>query len=138
MEKEEGKQCDINECQCIEQSPCEKGVHSVFSTLLHRNDKAAGVILDNHISTNGQALDSSELLIVYDLNIFDPDAKHDLAENCVKDGVEVKDEMAVHSKICSVKSNLLTHPLSQVYLQFKWACILKYFTFTFKIALSIN
>ena len=69
MEKEEGKQCAINECRCIEQSPCEKGVHSVFSTLLHRNDKAAGVILDNHISTNGQALDSSDLLIVYDLYI---------------------------------------------------------------------
>ena len=46
------------------------GCHSVFSTLLHRNDKAAEVLLDQCITTNEQELDSSDLLIVYDLEIF--------------------------------------------------------------------
>lgn len=132
MKKEDGDECYKNECKCIDQSPCEKGVHSVFSTLLHRNDKAAGVILDNHISTNGQELDSSDLLIVYNLNIFDPDAKHEWAESCapVEDEIVIKDELAVHSKITQVKSKLLMHPISQVYLEFKWACLSKYFWIT--------
>ena len=132
MEKEEGKNCSSSECKCYEKSPCEKGVYSVFNTLLHRNDKAAEAIFDKYISTNGQALDSSELLIVYDINIFDRNAKHQLAEYCAipEDKLTVKDEMTMHSRMRDVNSKLLTHPLSQVYLQLKWACVLKYFTFT--------
>ena len=81
------------------------GVHSVFSTLLHRNDKAAEVILDNHITTNGQELDSSNLLIIYDLKIFNPEAKHELAVNCTPhfDSTTLDNEMKIgKNSYCSL------------------------------------
>ena len=132
MDKSEGKKCYESECKCNLESTCEKGVHSVFSTLLHRNYKAAEVILDSHVSTNDQQLDSSDLLIVYDLKIFDPDAKHDLAETCLDtdETMTLNDEMSVHTRIANMNSNLLVHPLSQVFLDFKWKSISKYFWIT--------
>ena len=134
MEKNfnDGNGCFGKACDCMDKSADELGVHSVFSTLLHRNDKAAGVMLDNHITTNGQELDSSDLLIVYDLKLFDPDAKEDYDEPIIgeQDEVIMKDEMAVHLKITDINSNLLMHPLSQVYLDFKWGRLSKYFWIT--------
>ena len=127
MEKSEGKKCEESECNCNIESPCKKGVHSVFSTLLHRNYKAAEVLLNNHISTNDQELDSSDLLIVYDLKIFDPEAKE-----CVpmEDTITVNDEMSMHTQITDMMPSLLVHPLSQVFLAIKWRCMSKYFWIT--------
>ena len=136
MDKVDGEECSGAQCNCNTKSAYEMGVHSVFSTLLHRNDKAAEVILNNHITTNKQELDSSDLLIIYDLNIFNPEAKPDAdhadphADHDDEDMIRLNDEMSTHSKICSLKSSLLMHPLSQVYLELKWKCLSKYFWVT--------
>ena len=63
---------------------------SVFNILLSSNPKAAEVLLDQMISTNGKEKDSSDFLLVYDLELFDK-------ETC-RDGGDIN-EMALHSKL---------------------------------------
>ena len=120
-EKLEGEKCYNSNCECCNESPCEKGVYSVFSTLLHRNDKSAEVLLDEFITTNEQPIDSSDLLMVYDLELFKHEAQHINEE---------PDEMSGHSQIVGLKSPILSHPLSQVMLNLKWGCLSKLFWVT--------
>lgn len=119
--KLEGEKCYNSTCECCNESPCEKGVHSVFSTLLHRNDKSAEALLNEFITTNEQAIDSSDLLIVYDLEMFKHEAEHINEE---------PDEMSAHSQIVGLKSTILSHPLSLVMLRLKWKSYLRLFRVT--------
>jgi len=145
MKKEDGNRChETNEgCKClttetrvsidnsneITQEICNKPVHSIFSTLLHRNDKTAKVILDEHISDNGEELDSSDLLVVYDMKIFQnesgiPENKRSPEKDIgYQEELGIVDEMALHSKIRLLNSDLLMHPLSTVFLSLKWSCV---------------
>ena len=123
MDKSEAEKCGELQCRCNLESTCEKGVHSVFSTLLHRNDKSAEVVLNEHITTNDQKLDSCDLLIVYDLHIFQNESEHL--------NVVINEEMSGHSEIIHLKSSLLTHPICQVMLELKWNCLSTYFWMSF-------
>ena len=85
MDKTDGQKCNVpqshckcGEVPCTNDTPCKnckEGNDSVFSTILIRNDKSAEEIMNKHITTNKQSLDSSDLLIIYDLNIFKHEAK---------------------------------------------------------------
>ena len=122
-----GEKCAGKECKCNspeEKDSMKKGADSVFSTLLYRNDKCAEVVLNQHVRTNEEEHDSSDLLIVYDLQVFKNEA--DDPKNEEKYGSQ-KDEMAGHSKIVDLKSKILMHPISEVMLSLKWTCMSKYF-----------
>ena len=44
---------------------------SAFELLLSRNPKAADAFMDAMIATNGEDLDSPDLLLVFDMEVFD-------------------------------------------------------------------
>ena len=145
MKKEDGNRCrETNEgCKCLNTETrvsinnsndiikeiCNKPAQSVFSTLLNRNDKTAKVILDEHISDNGEELDSSDLLVVYDMKIFQNESgilenkRSPENDTGYQEDLGIADEMALHSKIRLLNSDLLMHPLSTVFLSLKWSCV---------------
>ena len=95
------------------------GIHSCFDTYIERNSDCSKILLDESISTNGQDLDSSDLLVVYDLDIFRHESKRPKED-------EEDDEIRALSKLVSLKLyNLLEHPLSEAMLHLKWQCIKK-------------
>ena len=77
-----------------------------FNSLIHQNDDAAKVVLDNFIVTNDKEMDSSDLLLVYDLNFF-------------KEGMH---EMSKHAAMVDSNSKLLFHPLVEAMTTLKWSC----------------
>ena len=83
MDKFDYDECE-DKCKCNE-SLNERGVYSVFSTLLHRNSKCAEIVLNEQITTNEQDLDSSDLLIVYNLGVFGNES--DVAKNDATDAI---------------------------------------------------
>ena len=145
IKKVDGEGCYENNegCKCLPTKPrnstitknemtqgnSKRPAHSAFSTLLNRNDKTAEVILDQHITDNGEELDSSDLVVVYDMKVFqneltraeNKDSARKNTENQEKFGIG--DEMALHSKIRMMNSHLLMHPLSTVFLSLKWSCV---------------
>ena len=105
---------------------------SVFDILLQRNPKAAEALLNDMVSNNGKAPDSSDFLIVYDLELFQKGSEGTS---------QVINEMSTHSKILDSKSDILLHPLSALMLQLKWGCLsrgiwlfwLQYFVFVLSL-----
>ena len=97
---------------------------SVFDTLLYRHSQATQALMTECIDTNGQDLDSSDLLVVYDVELF-----HHESERKGKNGEKMQpDEMAAHKKIVSVKDiSILKHPLSEVMLYLKKYRISKFY-----------
>lgn len=87
---------------------------TVFDKLLYRNPQIAEGLLDAAVDTNGQDLDSDDLLLIFDLEIF----YHEGFGTKVS---EIMDEVAAHAKIFSLrKPELLHHPLSETLLLLKW------------------
>ena len=94
-------------------------LHSCFDTYIERNSDCSKILLDEGVATNGQDLDSSDLLVVYDLDLFRHESKRPKED-------EEDDEIAALSQLVSLKLyNLLEHPLSEVMLHLKWQCIKK-------------
>ena len=94
-------------------------LHSCFDTYIERNSDCSKILLDECVATNGQDLDSSDLLVIYDLDLFRHESKRDKED-------EEDDEIAALSQLVSLKLyNLLEHPLSEVMLHLKWQCIKK-------------
>ena len=92
-------------------------LYSCFDTYIQRNSDCSKILLDGSVTTNGQDLDSSDLLIVYDLDLFRHESKRPN-----EDGED--DEVAALSQLVSLKLyNLLKHPLSEVMLLLKWQCM---------------
>ena len=93
---------------------------SVFDTLLYRHAQATLNLMTECIDTNGQDLDSSDLLVVYDLEIFHHESLR---------GEDMEpDETAAHKKILSVKDDtILQHPLSELMLYLKKYRIAKFY-----------
>ena len=79
---------------------------SVFHSLLQRSTKIANALLDEYISTNNKKLDSSDLLIIYDLTPF-------------KRG----DSMIKNTEILANYPNILQHPLYDALITLQWKCI---------------
>ena len=109
-------------------SPLAAPLQSVFSTLLRRNPKIAEVLLDRHITKNGEELDSKDLLVKYNLKIFQNEATSENKGSPEKDKegqeeFEMTDEMALHNKIRSISPDLLMHPLSTMFLSLKWSSV---------------
>ena len=106
--------------------------HSCFDTYIERNSDCSKILLDECVSTNGQDLDSSDLLVIYDLDLFRHESKRPKEE-------EEDDEIAALSQLVSLKLyNLLEHPLSEVMLHLKWQCIKKlYWVKFFQYALFV-
>ena len=93
---------------------------SVFDTLLYRHAQATHNLMTECIDTNGQDLDSSDLLVVYDLEIFHHESHR---------GEDMEpDETAAHKKILAVKDDsILQHPLSELMLYLKKYRIAKFY-----------
>ena len=94
-------------------------VHTVFEKMLSRHSHTCKALMNSCIDTNGHELESNDLLIVYDLGMFQ------------NESISVDDksnEMAAHSKL--IQSNdigLLTHPISELMLHLKKKRVFKYF-----------
>ena len=84
---------------------------SAFNSLIKQNTDASKVVLDNFIATNDKEMDSSDLLLVYNLNFF-------------KEG---KHEMSKHAAMVECNSKLLFHPLVETMTTLKWNCRSKVF-----------
>ncbi len=77
------------------------------------------------MSSNGQDLDSSDLLLILDLEIFRREA-----ELTREDGDAFPDEMAAHSKMLRFQADkLLKNPLAETFLHLKWTLIKRFFYF---------
>ena len=149
MKKGDGNKCNETGCKCLTvetvdsdnknepidcctpfscNPPLAAPLQSVFSTLLRRNPKTAEVLLDQHITKNGEELDSKDLLVKYNLKIFQNEATSENEGSPAKDKesqeeFNVTDEMALHNKIRSISPDLLMHPLSTMFLSLKWSCV---------------
>ena len=72
---------------------------SAFRSLLKKDGKNALGALDHFIGTNGKDMDSSDLLIVYNLDFF-------------KQSLDEKHDMSHHEDMVACESDLLYHPLT--------------------------
>ncbi len=111
----------------------ERAELSAFDRLLSRNPDAALTFLNNQVGAGGRDsadLDSSDLLLVFDLGLFDSEARLDNGD-CVGEECDgPNDEMVVHKKMVFLKlRDLLKHPLAEMYLHLKWDQTKKYFYF---------
>ena len=98
-------------------------VHTAFNSLLFRNPKTAEPLLNAGIDTNGQDLDSTDLLIIYDLEMFYHESFG--SEQAKEDSF---DEVAGIAKIVSLRAgDLLKHPLTELMLHMKWRRIKRVF-----------
>ena len=105
--------------------PAGPGLYSCFDRFVDRNPDCGRVLLDERITTNGQDLDSNDLLIVFDLGLFQPELKGRV-------GYKNSDEVAALSQLVSLKLyNLLVHPISAAMLELKWQCIKKLYWMRF-------
>ena len=126
--------------------------HSVLDNYLERNPQAVEELFNHGISTNGQELDSVDLQICFDFDIFYKEGLKksfkitNIDENKVistaicdipkvdsliifeiQNGIGV-DEMEAIGKITKTgESFLLRHPLAEAYLYLKWQLIKNYF-----------
>ena len=99
-------------------------ISQVFHTLLFRNKNTAGNMLNSWMDTNGQELDSSDLLIIYDLQGFYHEAFGDMSS----EPDETHDEVAAHAKMIGVGAKeFLQHPVSEIMLHLKWQRIKRVF-----------
>ena len=93
--------------------------HSVFEKLVSKKSTACKALMDSFIYTNGQPLDSSGLLIIYDLGLFQHESKMTEYDD---------NEMAAHKRLLqSAHKEALKHPLSEVMLHLKKKRVFKYF-----------
>ena len=85
-----------------------KNGNDVLTSLMKKtdtNDDVAKVMMDDCIETNGAAMDSCDLLVVYNLDFFR------------KKG---QDEFSKVKQIAKHESDLLYHPLSEAMIRLKW------------------
>ena len=75
--------------------------------LLKHNGKSSEIVLDQFLTTNGHELDSSDLLLVYDLSCFDKD----------------ENEFTKHFTMYRYNTKLLLHPLCEAMITLKWSCL---------------
>ena len=81
-------------------------------------------MLNSWMDTNGQELDSSDLLIIYDLQGFYHEAFGDMSS----EPDETHDEVAAHAKMIGVGAKeFLQHPVSEIMLHLKWQRIKRVF-----------
>ena len=90
--------------------------------------------MNSCISTNGQELDSTELQIIYTLDVFfkeglmisgeEEESSNILNTLMISQVLENVKETALLNKIVTFKqSSLLMHPVAAAYLHFKWKLI---------------
>ena len=97
-------------------------VQTVFDTLLYRHSQATQDLMTECIATNGQDLDSSDLVVVYDLELF--------RNESIRGADMEPDEMVSHKKIVAIKDDsVLQHPLSEVMLYMKKFRIVRFYDF---------
>ena len=112
-------------------SPCHPK-HTVFDVMIQRNPHAVEEIMDNAISTNGQELDSSELEIIFDFELFFRQglARKTNEEEYLTEDLNDNNEMRAHSQIVQLTcQELLKHPLAEAFLHLKWKLTRKMFYF---------
>ena len=85
-----------------------------FDTLLSKHPPLANELLNHMLSTNGEPLESPELLFVYDLRLFQQD-----------DGSILRPEMALHDQLSfRTTRHLVKNPLMETFLQMKWDLVI--------------
>ena len=127
-------------------------IHSVLDNYLERNPQAVEELFNHGISTNGQELDSVDLQIYFDFDIFFKEGlkksskipsidENKVISTAICDVHKVDsliifkiqnnigvDEMEALAKIAETgESFLLRHPLAEAYLYLKWQLIKTYF-----------
>ena len=105
---------------------------TVFDVMIQRNPQAVEEIMDSAITTNGQELDSSELEIIFDFELFfrqGLERKTNEEEYLIED-LNDNNEMRAHSQIVQLTcTELLKHPLAEAFLHLKWKLTRKMFYF---------
>ena len=104
-------------------------VRSAIDILLKRHPQAVGDIMSNGVETNGQELDSGDLQIVYNFEVFFREGL-DQAVDDINEFTDYErvDEMAAHVKAVQSKyRDLLKNPLMEAFLQIKWQLIKRLF-----------
>ena len=106
---------------------------SVMDVFLRRYPTAIEEMFQNGITTNGQDLDSMDLQIIFNFELFFKEGlEYEISndQEITDEDLENIDEMAAHSKIVdSQERDLLKHPLAEAYLHLKWQMIQKYLYF---------
>ena len=98
----------------------------MFHTLLFRNKNTAERLLNAWVDTNGQELDSSDLLLIFDLEGF-----YHESFGADKDE-DTLDEVAAHAKMIGVGvKEFLQHPAAEIMLHLKWQRIRRVFQMNF-------
>ena len=123
---------------------------TVFDCMIKRNPEIVTQIMDNAIYTNGQELDSTELTIIFDFELFFrqglkvqdelkrqrggleffefTDNEHSHPTN--DDNINSMNEMEAHGQMVQMGCpELLKHPLAEAYLHLKWKLISRMFYF---------
>ena len=95
---------------------------SVLDAFLHRHDQSfCDVLFDNCIRTNGQQLDSSALMLVYNLELF-------YQESQIMSKNRAPNEISVHSKMFTARrGKSLEHPIAETMLFLKKQRLFRYF-----------
>ena len=109
----------------------DKDEHFTCSTIdvfLERHPEAIEDFLNECISTNGQELDSDELQIIFNFELFFKEGFPRDDENCtsgtINEVLNNVDELAFHKKVIEDNaSQLLEHPVAAAYLYFLWHLI---------------
>ena len=99
---------------------------SVIDKLLDTNPQAVEEIVNLGILTNGQELDSPDLQIIFNFEMFFHEgAKNDMLENDDnQSNLQYVDEMAAISKIAeSSHTDLMKTPLVEAFLHLKWQSV---------------
>ena len=85
--------------------------NSALHNFLAKDDKYAKGVLDYYVTTNGQPLDSKDLIVEFNLDLF---------RN--KEGGNEELTMSNHSYMVKMGSQLIYHPLSVAMAELKWNC----------------
>ena len=103
-----------------------KGI-SAFEALISRNQNAAREVLNSGISSNGKDADSSDLLLNFDLKLFKHASLDDSSriESLEPEELDNEDLDCLEMHLCKSivqrgNRELLTHPLSEMFLHLKW------------------
>ena len=103
---------------------------SALSVFLKRFPTAIEELFLKGITTNGQELDSMDLQLIYNFEIFFKEGfENEInCEDIQDEHLEDVKEMAAYSKILAAKEvHLLQHPLAEAFLHLKWQLVKEYF-----------
>ena len=125
---------EADPCLDSETKGIQKGRRStLFQSLLSRQPKAALELLNLGVMTNGESLDSDQLLVILDYNQLLHEGSHSCnrhnqnltplneTPSSQNDSDQVCDELAIHKKVLEARCrHMITHPILESFLNLNW------------------